>query len=60
MVERNVVYTTIDWRHLMNAAAFINGILNDIGKDFTDIEQTLSLNITHFDAAAINNKVALS
>jgi hypothetical protein len=60
MIDRNVVFTAIDWRHLKNATAFLSGIFNDIGDEFNYDEPTLAVVLSAFDATPIGKKVALN
>ncbi|MPN14155.1 hypothetical protein SDC9_161481 [bioreactor metagenome] len=60
MVDKNVIYTAIDWRHLKNAGAFLAGIFNDAGDDFKKDDIILPIELVGFDATPIGRKVALN
>lgn len=63
MMNRNLVYTSIDWRHLKYAGQFLAAIFADLGPDFTsgddNDDAVMPIILVDFNANAIGHKVAL-
>jgi hypothetical protein len=62
MLDRNLVYSAVDWRHLANATAFLSGILSDVGKDLQNADDSSrkSLDLLDFSTKSIGRKVMLN